>query len=432
MYNPKISIIIPVYNAEKYLNRCLDSCVNQTMKEIEIIVVNDASPDKSYRIMQSYEHKYPDKVKCVYLKENVRQGGARNIGVNIACGEYVLFVDSDDWIELEMCEQLYLHAKVQNADIVYCNVLRETQNGYVINDRFPKELAGKVEDHIVGILAQQLFVGPWAHIIRRKIIIDNKLYFPQGVIAEDTAVTKLWDLYADSIVKIDAPYYVYCLNYNSTGQSVIAEYHKDVYECIKILYDNLLKCKRVNKYKLECHMICLYYVMNFTDSMCRKSGKKFAKELWQNFDSCVNYVCGDLTENYLWKYWFTPREKSWLLKGIDLDFYNENVKDNDIMDYENYYEILKEDIHDVIEKLKRQGTGKGVIWGKTNYAIGFNRVFPDMEIIDASTDIDKKEIGYIVVLRSLHYENVKANFKGKDILIYDLQRYLLAGGKEQR
>lgn len=431
MYNPKISIIIPVYNAEKYLNRCLDSCVNQTMKEIEIIVVNDASPDNSYQIMESYEHKYPDKLKCVYLKENVRQGGARNIGVNIACGEYVLFVDSDDWIELEMCEQLYLHAKAQNADIVYCNVLRETKNGYVINDRFPKSLAGKVEDHIVGILAQQLFVGPWAHIIRRKIIIDNKLYFPQGVIAEDTAVTKLWDLYADNIVKIDAPYYVYCLNYNSTGHSVITEYHKDVYECIKILHDNLLKCKRVNKYKLECQMICLYYVMNFTDSMCRKSGKKFEKELRQNFDSCVNYVCEDLTENHLWKYWFTPREKSWLFKGIDFDFYNGNIKDNDITDFENYYEILKEDIHDVIEKLKRQGTGKGVIWGKTNYAIGFNRVFPDMEIIDASTDIDKKEIGYVVVLRSLHYENVKANFKGKDILIYDLQNYLLAGGKEQ-
>ena len=88
--NVKVSIIIPVYNVENYLRRCLDSCINQTLMEIEIIVVNDASPDNSDFIMKEYEKNYPEKIKCIYLKENLCQGGARNIGIQIAKGQYLI------------------------------------------------------------------------------------------------------------------------------------------------------------------------------------------------------------------------------------------------------------------------------------------------------------------------------------------------------
>ena len=114
----KVSVIVPVYNTEKYLRRCLDSLVNQTLREIEIIIVNDASPDNSIEIMREYERKYKNKVVVIDLKVNVKQGGARNEGINIAKGEYIGFVDSDDWVDKEMYKELYNKAKENNADIV--------------------------------------------------------------------------------------------------------------------------------------------------------------------------------------------------------------------------------------------------------------------------------------------------------------------------
>ena len=95
----EVSVIVPVYNVEKYLNRCVESLLNQTYKNIEIILVNDASPDNSIAIMKEYEKKYPDIIKCIYLTKNVRQGGARNRGLKIAKGKFICFVDSDDWVD---------------------------------------------------------------------------------------------------------------------------------------------------------------------------------------------------------------------------------------------------------------------------------------------------------------------------------------------
>ena len=117
----KVSIIVPIYNVEKYLRRCVDSLVNQTLKDIEIILINDASPDHCDDIMHEYERRYAEKVKCIYLKENIRQGGARNRGLEIAKGEYVTFVDSDDFADVTMCEKMYQEACRGDFDIVYCD-----------------------------------------------------------------------------------------------------------------------------------------------------------------------------------------------------------------------------------------------------------------------------------------------------------------------
>ena len=106
----KVSIIVPVYNVEKYIKKCLDSLVNQTLKDIEIIVVNDGSPDNSQKIIDKYVKEYPTKVKS-YITENGGQGSARNFGIYKATGEYILYVDSDDYIELNMAELLYKEAK---------------------------------------------------------------------------------------------------------------------------------------------------------------------------------------------------------------------------------------------------------------------------------------------------------------------------------
>ncbi|UKI27635.1 MAG: glycosyltransferase family 2 protein [Bacilli bacterium] len=101
----KVSIIVPVWNVEKYIAKCLDSLVNQTLEEIEIIVVNDGSPDNSQKIIDKYVKKYPDKSKNLFIKENGGQGSARNMGIEKAKGEYISFVDSDDWLDSEALEK---------------------------------------------------------------------------------------------------------------------------------------------------------------------------------------------------------------------------------------------------------------------------------------------------------------------------------------
>lgn len=87
---PKVSIAVAIYNSEKYLRECIESLVNQTLQEIEIILVSDASPDNSMQIMKEYQKKYPDKVKTIELKENLRAGGARNVGIEFSQGEYLV------------------------------------------------------------------------------------------------------------------------------------------------------------------------------------------------------------------------------------------------------------------------------------------------------------------------------------------------------
>ena len=118
----KVSVIVPVYNVEKFIDKCLNSLVNQTLKEIEIIVVNDGSPDNSQKIIDEYVKKYPDKIKS-FIKENGGQGSARNMGIEKAVGEYISFVDSDDWLDLDTLEKMYFLAKKDKSDIVICDMV---------------------------------------------------------------------------------------------------------------------------------------------------------------------------------------------------------------------------------------------------------------------------------------------------------------------
>ena len=126
---PKVSVIIPVYNVQEYLRDCLESLVNQTIKnDLEVIIVNDGSKDKSQNIIDEYVEKYPELFKS-YIKENGGQGSARNYGVKKASGEYIGFVDSDDYIENDMYEILYNEGIKKKLDIVVCDMAWVYEDG---------------------------------------------------------------------------------------------------------------------------------------------------------------------------------------------------------------------------------------------------------------------------------------------------------------
>ena len=140
MSDIKVSIIVPVYNVEAYLERCLDSLVNQTLQDIEIIVVNDGTKDNSQAIIDEYVKNYPGKVYG-YIKENGGLSDARNYGIPYAKGEYVAFVDSDDYVDVTMYEKLYNKAVEQGSEMVVCgyfkvddsnNTMKSAQKGNMI------------------------------------------------------------------------------------------------------------------------------------------------------------------------------------------------------------------------------------------------------------------------------------------------------------
>ena len=173
---PKVSVIVPVYNVEKYVEKCLKSLVNQTMQEIEIIVVDDGSKDGSKSIVDNYIKKYPDKIKYLY-KENGGLSSARNFAIPYANGEYIAFLDSDDYVEPTMYEEMYKLAKKDNADMVECDFIWEYPNkqkydyGVVYNGK--KEAIEKAR------------VVAWNKLIKREIIENEKIEFPFGLRYED-------------------------------------------------------------------------------------------------------------------------------------------------------------------------------------------------------------------------------------------------------
>lgn len=206
----KVSVIVPVYNVEKFIDKCLNSLVNQTLKEIEIIVVNDGTKDNSQKIIDKYVKKYPDKIKS-YIKENGGQGSARNYGLEKANGEYIGYVDSDDFVEKDMYKKLYNKAKENNYDIVVCgnyNVSEDYQNKNI--DTFINNYNTDLENIFFGKMAV------WNKIYKRDILIKNKLEFKEKVWYEDLAFTLKAIMNSNTFAFIDEPLYDYLIREGST------------------------------------------------------------------------------------------------------------------------------------------------------------------------------------------------------------------------
>ncbi|MCI9083448.1 MAG: glycosyltransferase family 2 protein [Lachnospiraceae bacterium] len=199
--NIAVSIIIPVYNAGDFLRKGLDSCVNQTLQNIEIICVNDASTDQSAEVIQEYVNKYPEKVILLTLTQNSGDGGARNQGILHARGEYLCFMDSDDYLDIHLCEDIYKEAKKQDADMVFYDFIR-MEGG----QEYPSELIGQEE---IDCWHQLIGRAVWLQMIKREIILKHKLLMPENILNPDEAITPLWKYYAKKRCKVQKPYYYY-------------------------------------------------------------------------------------------------------------------------------------------------------------------------------------------------------------------------------
>jgi len=223
MQNIKVSIIVPVYNTADYLNRCLDSCVNQTLQEIEVVVVNDCSPDpRDGEIMKEYEKKFPNKVRCFWHKENKRQGGARNTGIRAACGEFLYFADSDDYLDLKLCEKMYNAIIAENADMAVCDCNFIDDKVVIENWSYADKINGKFDSPDLCRRIRDLKMhNIWLIVIRKSIIQNNNLYFPEHTVADDLE-SILWFVASSKIVRLNEALYYYVQRQNSitTGRNM--------------------------------------------------------------------------------------------------------------------------------------------------------------------------------------------------------------------
>lgn len=204
----KVSVIIPVYNSSKYLKRCLDSLMQQTLKDIEYIFINDASTDDSLAILRDYESNYTNRaIIIIDLEKNKGITNARIIGITYAEGEFVTHCDSDDWIETDTYETLYNLAKTNNADIASCNFIHE----YPDYQRVIKQpYSSKKEDCLKRFLNGDLFPSLCVSIIKRELIVKYHLHFPKGLnMGEDLFFNIQAYYYSNVISSTDKAFYHY-------------------------------------------------------------------------------------------------------------------------------------------------------------------------------------------------------------------------------
>lgn len=180
-YNPKVTLVLPVYNVEKYLPECIDSVINQTMKDIEIICVDDGSTDNSLEVLKRYQKK--DNRIRIFSFTNKGLGPARNRGIDRAHGEYVAFVDTDDWLELDFCEKIYESAKNSDSDIVLFNAIEEYENHQKERIYFREGIIENPKDFIFDFKWNSSFVlnnyfTAWSKLHRTKFLKENDIRFP--------------------------------------------------------------------------------------------------------------------------------------------------------------------------------------------------------------------------------------------------------------
>lgn len=203
---PKVSVVVPIYNVEEYVGKCVESLINQTLQEIEIILVDDGSTDNSGNIAKEFAEKNPNKVKY-YRKENGGLSDARNYGMEYATGEYIAFLDSDDYIDRTAYEEMYNKAIEENSDYVECDFIWEYPNKSKVDKQ--EYYFGKREMFI------NVRVVAWNKLIKREIITANNILFPKGLRYEDVEFTYKLIPYLNRTSYIKKPFVHYVQRENS-------------------------------------------------------------------------------------------------------------------------------------------------------------------------------------------------------------------------
>lgn len=285
----KLSIIVPFYNmaADGKLKFCMDSLVGQTVTDYEILAVDDCSSDETYELLREYERKYPGRVRALRTSENRKQGGARNLGIEQAVGEWIGFMDGDDWAAPDMYEKLLEKAGETGADVVGCD-LHEThvhsmEIGRIVNAN-TMDQTGPLDKEKY----KKLMLNPCSMVIKiyKKAVIDSyRLRFPEGIFYEDNCAGPVWMLHFRHFEKVEEPLYYYYQDNVSTTHAISEEKCRDRMKAGELL---VKECREYGFYEpyrqeLEFAFAKLYYVNTLFTYVIgvRRPKISFLKELKQ-------------------------------------------------------------------------------------------------------------------------------------------------------
>lgn len=250
----KVSVVVPVYNTGKYLEKCLDSLVNQTLAELELVVVDDGSTDNSPEIIRRYAEQYPARVRA-FRQENGGQAVARNAGIRECRGEYIGFMDSDDYVEKEMFERLYLAAVRENADLAECTYRYVKAEG---DRELPLKPYGSVRNYRDNRdMFRNPLVSPWNKLYRAELLRKDIAYFPEGRIYEDTAFFIKLIPYVKKSVLVEEPFVTHILREGSTMTINKSRRIGDIFPVLEDILSCYEKAGEYGKYRDELEYFCV-------------------------------------------------------------------------------------------------------------------------------------------------------------------------------
>lgn len=313
----KLSIIVPVYNmaSDDRIFFCMDSLIGQTLADeyYEIIAVDDCSTDESLRVLRTYEKEHPGLVKVLTTPRNMHQGGAKNIGIDAAKGEWIGFVDADDWLAPEAYERMLRKAEQTGADMVGCDYCMVEEHTFL-----PGEGAHNNDASQTGVLDEEKYrslimdAGSLVvKIYRREIIVDCPSRFPIDIFYEDNALAATWMLRAKHFEYIDEPLYFYYQHNNSTVHTVTMQRLSDRMQAGRIMIAEARKGGFYEKYRdeIEYSFARLFYMNTLMSYMIGIRPRRYAwiKALG---DETRDYF-PDFKDNRYFKARVHPEELKW-------------------------------------------------------------------------------------------------------------------------
>ena len=246
---PKVSVIVPFYNVEGYIEKCLETLVNQTLKDIEIILVNDGSTDRSIEIVKKFIKEYPEKI--VYLeKENGGLSDARNFGIKYAKGEYIAFLDSDDYIERDMYQSMYELAQKEGSDMVECDFYWEYPNKQKLDTG--KKYNGKKE------MLEKVRVIAWNKLIKKEILAKTNIQFPKGYRYEDVEFTYKLIPYIEKVSFCKKPLIHYIQRQGSIS-NLQNERTKEIFDVLEHVIEFYKEKNIYEEYKQQLEYVYVRY-----------------------------------------------------------------------------------------------------------------------------------------------------------------------------
>ena len=276
---PKVSVIVPIYNVEKYLEKCINSLLSQTLEDIQIILVNDGSKDNSGNIAKEYEKN--NKNRIIYVeKENGGLSDARNYGLKYATGDFIAFLDSDDYIEKNAYEEMYNKAIEENADYVECDFIWEFPNKIRVDKQYPyknkKEMLSFVR------------VVAWNKLIKRQLITDNNLEFPKGLRYEDVEFTYKLIPFINKFAYVDKPFIHYVQREGSIA-NVQNERTAEIFTVLNNVIEFYKKNNIYEEYRNELeYNYARYLLCSSLKRMCKIKDKtireKLLTESWERLN----------------------------------------------------------------------------------------------------------------------------------------------------